>query len=304
MRILIAKTFQIHKQNNQQRLKMTGNKKTIRIFLTFVLSLILFNPYPAAAEEKPKTPAKKAVSKNTKVTKKIDNKKQTLKKNEGKFFFGYINLMGTIVISQTDRSKNKALIEDMFTKKKLSYREGADLPYGIKLKKIEDNQIIMEKKGKLQALRVGAKSNYFREIKTLKKNGYRKIGSNEWIVNSHYLFKNSEELIKLAVDSGLAIKKFSKRPGLEITKDADTKMAGLGFKKGDKVIGINGVALSKLKDLNSAYKQMQNKENITIKIQRNGKPVDLNYWMTKRGSPRYNMKKILSSEKIRKMFSL
>ncbi len=78
----------------------------------------------------------------------------------------------------------------------------------------------------------------------------------------------------------------------------------MGFKKGDKVIDINGASLDGLMGLASAYRKMRKSDNITIKVLRDGKSVELNYWVAKRGTPRYNMQEVLASSKIRKMLSM
>lgn len=252
----------------------------------------------------------KAIDKENKVEvsktqDKKDNKsliEPALKRNE--FFFGYVNLAGTVLVSEKNRKLNKAIFADVFTKKRITFNEGSLLPYGIKLKKVEKNRVVLEKKGRKKILTLGDKNNYFREIKALKRSGYHQIAPNEWVVNSHYLFKNSEDLIKSVVESGMALKRLNKDPGIEIGKNADDKMAGLGFKKGDRLIDINGISLNGLKGLSSAYEKMQHSENVTIKVLRHGKPVELNYWVAKRGSPRYNMRQVLSSEKIKRLLSM
>jgi type II secretory pathway component PulC len=272
-------------------------KKKIILVLVFV-SAFLYPSFVKAIEKENKIEVVK--TQDEKDSKSII--KQAPKRNE--FFFGYVNLAGTVLVSEKDRKLNKAIFADVFTKKRVTYIEGSLLPYGIKLKKVEKNKVVLEKKGREKILTLGDRNNYFREIKALKRSGYRQIAPNEWVVNSHYLFKNSEDLIKSVVESGLALKRLSKNPGIEISKNADNKMAGLGFKKGDRLIDINGTSLNGLKGLASAYEKMQQSENVTIKVLRNGKPVELNYWVARRGSPRYNMRQVLASEKIKKLLSM
>jgi type II secretory pathway component PulC len=272
-------------------------KEKLIIGLIFV-SAFSYPSFVKAVDKKNKTEVLKKQDK--KDSKSIIN--QAPKRNE--FFFGYVNLAGTVLLSEKDRKLNKAIFADVFTKKRVTYTEGSLLPYGIKLKKVEKNKVILEKKGREKILALGDKNNYFKEIKALKRSGYRQIAPNEWVVNSHYLFKNSEDLIKSVVESGLALKKLNKNPGIEISKNADNKMAGLGFKKGDRLVDINGTSLDGLKGLASAYEKMRHSENVTIKVLRNGKPVELNYWVARRGSPRYNMRQVLASEKIKKLLSM
>lgn len=223
---------------------------------------------------------------------------------EGKFFFGYLNLAGTVLVSEKDRKQNKAIFQDVFTRKKVTFHEGSLLPYGITLKRVKKSGVVLEKKGENLTLALGDKNNYFREIKSLKRNGYKQIAKNEWVVNSHYLFTSTQDMIKTAVESGLTLRKSGKKPGIEIARDANRKIAGLGFEKGDKVIDINGTALDGLGGLVSAYRKMKQSDNVTIKILRNGKSVELKYWVAKRGSPRYNMQQVLSSDKIKKLLSM
>lgn len=273
-----------------------GKKKLI-IGLIYV-SAFLYPSFVKATNKENKTEVLKTQEEK-------DNKsiiKDTPKQNE--FFFGYVNLAGTVLVSEKERKLNKAIFIDVFTKKRVTYAEGSLLPFGIKLKRVEKDQVVLEKKGREKILALRDRNNYFREIKALKRSGYRQIAPNEWVVNSHYLFKSSEDLIKSVVKSGLAMKQLSKNPGIEISKDADKKMAGLGFMKGDRLIDINGTSLNGLKGLASAYEKMQQSENVIIKVLRNGKQVELNYWVARRGSPRYNMQQVLESEKIKKLLSM
>jgi hypothetical protein len=173
-----------------------------------------------------------------------DLKKQL--KKEGDFFFGYLNLVGTVLISEDDRKFNKAIFTDVFTRKKITYYEGSVLPFGIKLKIVEKNSVVLEKKGLEKSLFLRDKINYFGDIKALRRYGYQQIAQNEWVVNSHYLFRSSKDMIKLAVDSGLALKRSRKNPGVEIAKKPNKRITGLGFQKGDTVIDINGTSLDGL----------------------------------------------------------
>jgi type II secretory pathway component PulC len=265
-----------------------------KITLIFALGLLI--PYLVKADDA------KIPEKNIKAQEPKNIKAEPVAKS--RFFFGYLNLAGTVLVSGKDRKQNKAIFQDVFTRKKVTFHEGSLLPYGIKLKRIEKSGVVLEKKGEELTLTLGDKNNYFREIKSLKRNGYKQIAQNEWVVNSHYLFKSTQDMIKSAVESGLTLKKSGKKPGIEIAKDADKKIAGLGFEKGDKVININGTALDGLKGLASAYQKMKQSDNVTIKVLRDGKPVELKYWMAKRGSPRYNMRQVLSSDKIKKLLSM
>ncbi len=161
-----------------------------------------------------------------------------------------------------------------------------------------ENKVVLEKDGQTLELALGEKIGYSADIKSLKNNGYRKLSDNEWAVNSHYLFTSNYEMIKMAVNSGLSMNK-----GVRITKPA-RKLSGLGFEKGDKITDINGVSLDGLFDLVTAYKQMNKSENITINILRDGEEVTYNYWVIKKGKPRYNMKQVLASDEIKKLLSL
>jgi hypothetical protein len=264
-------------------------RKKTTIFFAF--SLLLY-PYLAGAVDKGSV-----VSGNEKS---VANKIVA----EDDFFIGYLNLAGTVLVSEKDRKLNKAVFQDVFTKKRVTYREGSLLPFGIKLKKVEKDGVILAKGELERTLALGDRNNYFREIKALRRSGYRQIAPNEWVVNSHYLFKGSEDLINIAVDSGLTLKGSKINPGIKIAGDTNKKMAGLGFKKGDKVIDINGASLDGLMGVASAYRKMRKSDNITIKVLRDGKPVELNYWVAKRGAPRYNMQEVLASGKIKKMLSM
>ncbi len=241
----------------------------------------------------------------------VDNKSVVSEKNaankivaEGDFFIGYINLAGTVLVSEKDRKLNKAIFQDVFTRRRVTYSEGSLLPFGIKLKRVEKDGVVLAKGDLDRTLALGDRNNYFREIKALRRNGYRQVAPNEWVVNSHYLFNGSEDLINIAVDSGLTLKKSEKNPGIKIAGDANKRMAGLGFKKGDKVIDINGASLDGLLGLASAYRKMKKSDNITIKLLRDGKSVELNYWVAKRGAPRYNMREVLANDKIKKMLAM
>ena len=91
--------------------------------------------------------------------------------------------------------------------------------------------------------------------------------------------------------------------GVKISKPV-RKLTGLGFRKGDKVTAINGVSLDGMLDLVSAYKEMKNSESITISILRDGEEITQNYWVIKKGSPRYNMKQVLASDEIKSLLSM
>ena len=223
---------------------------------------------------------------------------------EDDFFIGYLNLAGTVLVSDVDRKLNKAVFQDAYTRRRVTYSEGSRLPFGIKLKKVEKDGVVLAKGDREMTLVLGNRKNYFGEIKALRRSGYRQIAANEWVVNSHYLFNGSQDIIKIAIDSGLTLKRSKKSPGIKIAGDTNKKMAGLGFKKGDKVIDINGSSLDGLMGVASAYRKMRKSDNITIKVLRDGKLVELNYWVAKRGAPRYNMQEVLASDKIRGMLSM
>ncbi len=74
--------------------------------------------------------------------------------------------------------------------------------------------------------------------------------------------------------------------------------------KGDIVVDINGAELGDAAGIAAAYKKMRNSNEITIKVIRDGKPIELKYRVAPKGSPRYKMKNVLESEKIRRMLSM
>lgn len=223
---------------------------------------------------------------------------QTKPEDAGNVFFGYVRLLGTIYHSDETGEKREAVITDVFTRKKGTYTEGSILPCGVKLKQIKADSVVLEKNNQQKTLSLHDKNNYFKEIKGLMKHGYHQIAPNEWIISPHYLFKSSEELINIAMNSELAFSHSDDISGLIISSLSNkSKIVNLGFESGDKVVNVNGVDLESVTSLSKAYQKMGNCKNVAFKIQRGGKPVDLLYWIAPKGSPRYNMQDVYKAVK-------
>ncbi len=220
-----------------------------------------------------------------------------------KVSFGYLKLVG-IISSGDNRSKNKAIIQNLLTSRQKTYALGAVVPYGSKIIHIDEKGITLAKDGIEKRLSVSDTVGNLEDIRFVKAKGYKKIAEKEWLITPNSLIKDTENIYQL-------LSEVSIRPNFSSGKIEGFKLNkvkpggvfnGLGLAEGDMISTINGKALDSVTGAYEIYQQIRREPTIRLGLSREQQGIDLTYHIISYGPPKYDLKDVIGSSSIAKLF--
>ncbi len=220
-------------------------------------------------------------------------------------FFGYVKLVG-VITSTYNPMKSKAIIENRLSSQQKIYALGSVIPYGAKIKNIGEHGIILEKEGLEKELSIADELGDLADITVLKSIGYKKIAEREWLITPNSLIKDTDSLFQLV--SEISLRPNFSSSGIQGLKLNELKGDGviqeLGLEAGDMISSVNGKALNinSIAGAYDIYQQIRNAPSIKLGLSRQQQAVNLTYHIISDGPPKYNLKDVISSNSVAKMF--
>lgn len=190
-----------------------------------------------------------------------------------KAFSSRYRLIGTAVKDNPDKSQ--AIIRDKLTGKDAVYKIGQVL-YGHYIVRIKRAEVHLLREGKILSL--GLPLGGGSEFIIIVSDSERLV--NRTALNERY--KNLNDVFKVGfafphIEAG-------KIRGLKVVRINDDELAQLaGIKEGDIIISVNGKKLKGVKQALEVYGQIKNEAKLKVKLERDGKIYNYNYYMNWEG---------------------
>ncbi len=207
-------------------------------------------------------------------------------------FWKYLELVG-IVIDEPE-GKNLAFIEDKRNEHQDVYSIGTNVPGGAKVIKIFNNGVLLERNDLSHKLELRQSINDSGSDES----GYKKLSSNEWILNAGKMFPGLWDVVKTF--KGVRVAKF-RRPdgdsGLRVNELSDDNLLkNIGLEEGDIVEEINGQHIENTGDLLDYLWGLDNQSDIVVSLDRQGKKTKLKYY-TSSNEPSYSRRQVKQAAK-------
>lgn len=217
--------------------------------------------------------------------------------------FGYLRLVG-IISSGSNHSKNKAIIQNLLTSRQKIYTLASVVPYGSKIIHIDEKGITLEKGGIEKKLLVSDTLGNPEDIKIVRSQGYKKIAEGEWLITPNSLIRDTENIFQMLSEVSIRPSfSFGKIEGFKLNKVKSGGVIGdLGFVEGDMISTINGNAIDSVAGAYEIYQQIKSEPIIQLGLSRKKQDMNLTYHIISDGPPKYDLKSVISSSSIAKLF--
>jgi len=223
-------------------------------------------------------------------------------------FWGYLRLVG-VLAGGLNPAKNRAVVEDVLTGCQKVYGLGAFTPYGVKIAWIGKAEVVLEKVGRRKRLKVGEMVGGAEKLqiarRCLRLKGYEKVSEDEWLVTPNRLLKSTKYIGELLKRARLKpVFEAGEWRGVQVGNRPQGVLAELGLEAGDVVARVNGLKVDGVARAFEVYQQIRYEPSIVLEVWRDGKQKDLVYYVVPDGPPKYDIFKVLRSDRIAELFSL
>ncbi len=214
-------------------------------------------------------------------------------------FWGYLRLVDTVFFGH-NHPRNKAIIKDLVTSQKAGYPLDSILPYGGRLIRILKDRVVLEKDGHKRSLKLFVSLDSPAGKKALLARGYQQVSQNEWLIRPNRLLGSNKKIESILAEAEISP---AGGRGFQLNKLKQGSLIGeLGFQAGDTVRAVNGEEIAEMKDVLLAYWQARKSPLITIRVERNQRPINLSYRIVPDGAPAYSVEDVLQTPSFAALF--